>query len=271
LNYTVIANRTIIVRGSTTHFTKFGIIIGGSKKPEEPGTPPTLGSEEIFLITIELVIGVIGSIIVIILITVICILCKRKTKSYVFKLDNLGGSIYLPDNSVEIEKKLGEGHFGQVYQGSYQGTLVALKKLHDETQITDFFREASILLSLRHPNIVWYYGIYKTGSDQYIVTELLSSNLNSFLKEGKQKISLLTLIQIAKLISSGMNYLETQKIIHCDLASRNVLVKLEDNGNYKIKVADFGLSSREGSSENRNELFPIKWTAIEGFKKKKKT
>lgn len=36
-----------------------------------------------------------------------------------------------------------------------------------------------------------------------------------------------------------MRYLETRNIIHRDLATRNLLVKLED-GRYMIKVADFG-------------------------------
>ncbi len=38
----------------------------------------------------------------------------------------------------------------------------------------------------------------------------------------------------------GMVYLESQSVVHSDLATRNLLVSTSDSG-YLIKVADFGM------------------------------
>ena len=44
--------------------------------------------------------------------------------------------------------------------------------------------------------------------------------------------------------ASGMEYLESKKIVHRDLAVRNLLVKKNIMGSYEVKVSDFGLGKR---------------------------
>ena len=46
--------------------------------------------------------------------------------------------------NIEIGKKLGEGSFGEVFLGVWEGTQVAMKKLAGG-QIEEFKQEASIL------------------------------------------------------------------------------------------------------------------------------
>ena len=47
---------------------------------------------------------------------------------------------------IEIQEKLGGGNFGEVYKGVWKElTIVALKKLKDEKQLTEFTKEAEIL------------------------------------------------------------------------------------------------------------------------------
>lgn len=41
-------------------------------------------------------------------------------------------------------------------------------------------------------------------------------------------------------IARGMAYLEEQKIAHCDLAARNILVQ-KVGEHYECKVSDFGM------------------------------
>ena len=60
-------------------------------------------------------------------------------------------------------RSLGRGAFGEVFRARWLGSMVAVKRLHAENQgnkeaIEDFRREASIMASLRHPNIVNQYG-----------------------------------------------------------------------------------------------------------------
>ena len=50
------------------------------------------------------------------------------------------------------------------------------------------------------------------------------------------------MIQMSKQAASGMAYLESQKLVHRDLALRNLLVDANVKTNYIVKIADFGLS-----------------------------
>ena len=67
-------------------------------------------------------------------------------------------------------------------------------------------------------------------------------------------------------IAEGMNYLSTEKIMHGDLAARNILLSVV-NGHLTPKVADFGLSKRFYNDtsylkKNRQHI-PYKWMALE--------
>jgi len=69
---------------------------------------------------------------------------------------------------------------------------------------------------------------------------------------------------MAKQVAAGMMHLEVNRIIHRDLALRNILVSISDSG-YNIKISDFGLSRSIESSyfKNENDNIPIKWCAPE--------
>ena len=65
-------------------------------------------------------------------------------------------------------------------------TPVALKKLKSKEQFSEFLTEANILVTLQHPNIVQYFGIYTVSNFEYIVMEKMSEgNLRSILPETK--------------------------------------------------------------------------------------
>ncbi|XP_050544021.1 vascular endothelial growth factor receptor 1 isoform X2 [Daktulosphaira vitifoliae] len=68
-------------------------------------------------------------------------------------------------------------------------------------------------------------------------------------------------------ISRGMDYLASRKILHGDLATRNVLLA-EDN---IVKICDFGFAKTMYNSENykkksAKDLLPVKWMAIESLR-----
>ncbi|XP_050420983.1 vascular endothelial growth factor receptor 1 isoform X2 [Adelges cooleyi] len=68
-------------------------------------------------------------------------------------------------------------------------------------------------------------------------------------------------------ISRGMEYLASRKILHGDLATRNVLLA-EDN---IVKICDFGFAKTMYNEENykkksAKDLLPVKWMAIESLR-----
>lgn len=68
-------------------------------------------------------------------------------------------------------------------------------------------------------------------------------------------------IRIIKDIAAGMYHLQCEKIVHKDLAARNILL----GANFVAKVADFGLSSLSGQSRSRFTLSDTESTTGSNF------
>ncbi|KAF5464947.1 hypothetical protein F2P56_014984 [Juglans regia] len=81
---------------------------------------------------------------------------------------------------LEELKELGSGTFGTVYHGKWRGTDVAIKRIRkscfqgnsseQERLIKDFWREARILSTLHHPNVVAFYGVVPDGPEGTLAT-----------------------------------------------------------------------------------------------------
>ena len=169
---------------------------------------------------------------------------------------------------VEIKSEvLGIGHFGSVTKGVWNKTTpVALKKLHNE-QLQEFLKEADLLMSFRHPNIVTCYGITRIENECYITFELVPhGDLKTFLM--MNQVNEHAKMLMCKDVISGMTYLHSNNIIHRDLAARNLLVNMK-NSAFVIQVSDFGMSrSITSYYKTSSKLFPVKWTSIVIQKKK---
>ena len=94
---------------------------------------------------------------------------------------------------IHLVRELGEGAFGRVYLGLCEGltptddlTMVAIKTLKDnclEDLRKDFDREAELLTSLHHPNIVTFYGISADTQPFMMIFEYMENgDLNNFLR-----------------------------------------------------------------------------------------
>ena len=63
-------------------------------------------------------------------------------------------------------------------------------------------------------------------------------------------------------VCEGMEYLESKRLVHRDLAAHNILVSNEG----VAKVSDFGLTKVDCKASDNAKL-PVKWTAPEALKK----
>ena len=172
----------------------------------------------------------------------------------------------IPKSSIQLTKRLGQGNFGDVWEGCWNATtLVAVKTLKPGTMARSaFLEEAQIMKRLRHEKLIQLYAVCTQEEPIYIVTELMRhGSLLEYLHSDLGKLlSLAQLIDMSAQIASGMAYLEVQRYVHRDLAARNILV---NEGNI-CKVADFGLTrliSDNEYSAREGTKFPIKWTAPE--------
>ncbi|XP_078275489.1 tyrosine-protein kinase Srms-like [Rhinoraja longicauda] len=171
-----------------------------------------------------------------------------------------------PREEFSLLRKLGEGNFGEVWEGVWgENQHVAIKMLKkDDMNVDVFLQEVKVMKSIKHPKLIQLYAVCSIEEPVYIVTELMTKgNLKDYLR-GEEGGALTTAhhVYIASQVAEAMAYLEKHKYIHRDLAARNVLVGEE----LVCKVADFGLMRliRDDVYNIRTGTkIPVKWTAPE--------
>lgn len=149
-------------------------------------------------------------------------------------------------NNFDHNKELGDGGFGTVYFGKLpDGREVAVKRLyeHNYRRVEQFMNEVNILTTLRHKNLVSLYGCTSRHSRELLlVYEYISNGTIACHLHGElAKPDLLPWsirIKIAIETANALAYLHASGIIHRDVKTSNILL----DGNFGVKVADFGLS-----------------------------
>uniref|UniRef100_A0AC34F5U2 Protein kinase domain-containing protein n=1 Tax=Panagrolaimus sp. ES5 TaxID=591445 RepID=A0AC34F5U2_9BILA len=140
----------------------------------------------------------------------------------------------------------------------------------DEIEAEEFIREINSLIFLKnHPNIVSFIGWTMYGEIPVLITELAETTLLKFVEGFSSETNngnfLKPCLQILWQITNAMEYLAEKKMIHRDVACRNVLLKEKNIA----KLSDFGLcccSDENGIfKDSLNKKFPLKWLAIEAL------
>jgi len=170
----------------------------------------------------------------------------------------------IDDMKLTTTRLLGEGSHGRVDEGTYKHTQVAVKRLYrarmsDEEMIT-MRREAAILSSLEHPNIVKMMGLCIAGSNLQLVMELVPrGSLRSLLSNFSHKLNWKRKVGMLRDAALGIEFLHSRGIIHRDIKSSNLLV----DENWSVKIADFGFATARKDNGTMTRCGTPCWTAPE--------
>ncbi|CAF1657257.1 unnamed protein product [Adineta ricciae] len=154
-------------------------------------------------------------------------------------LEKYVSTIFL-ESLLKPIKELGHGAFGTVYLGTYGNSQVIAYKVIRSSSSKEAMREANILKTLSHPNIVRYIDVIPTANHILLVMEYIdggtmfkyirkTSYSNKYWSDCKK-------MMIA--VAFALNYLSEKHIIHADLKSDNILLKSDNTA----VLSDFGLS-----------------------------
>ncbi|ODN05825.1 Vascular endothelial growth factor receptor 3 [Orchesella cincta] len=156
--------------------------------------------------------------------------CNSVTKSTGFQSCKPGGLTFY-DLTLDTRAPLGSGTFGTVYRAilsrkmdeTIQKVPVAVKTTNPLSSNVEHFK--TLLCELK---VMTWIGNHKN----------IVNFIGACTEDIKKLINTMDLVKWSNDIADGMDYLESRKIVHGDLAARNVLLT-----EHRIaKITDFGLS-----------------------------
>lgn len=206
----------------------------------------------------------------------------RKIAEFLLKNDNespglFPSSILVGSKDYQVRKRLGNG--SQYKEITWLGESFALR--HFFGDIDALLPQVTSLLSLSHPNIVYYLCGFadEEKKECFLVMELMSKSLGTHVKEvcgprKKNPLSLPVAVDLMLQIARGMEYLHSKRVYHGELNPSNILVKPrrsnQTGDGYYLhgKICGFGLTSVKDkgffkSASSNDESFPFIWYSPE--------
>eukprot|EP01090_Pellita_catalonica_P016432 TRINITY_DN468_c0_g2_i1.p1 TRINITY_DN468_c0_g2~~TRINITY_DN468_c0_g2_i1.p1 ORF type:complete len:280 (+),score=48.11 TRINITY_DN468_c0_g2_i1:15-854(+) len=188
---------------------------------------------------------------------------KAKSKSQPVQIPQIAWT------TITVGKHIGNGSYGDVFQGQWQNRTVAIKKLILKTipehQLADFKREVKVLAMCECPEIVSLFAVCtETGNTALIMEYLPNGSLDNALNNPNVAIPWDPLRwQIAADIARGLAYLHQRGILHRDLKSPNVLLTDE----YHAKLTDFGMANVKLLTSTHKKTGTVRFSLLRmGFK-----
>ncbi len=147
-----------------------------------------------------------------------------------------------------VVEELGSGSLSTVYRAVQEplGRTVAIKALKSTIAPTSPFalqleREARVLASLSHPNIVMLHDFVKTPQQMWLVLELLDGFSLATVLGKRARFSPDFVTTVGLEVARGLAHAHERGVVHRDVKPANVA--LTKRG--EVKLVDFGIAQRE--------------------------
>ncbi len=144
-----------------------------------------------------------------------------------------------------VESRIGQGAMGSVYLGTdlERRQKVAIKILSPDhcrkpKVLARFEREARLMTTLRHPNIVQLQGVGRQGALPFIVMQYLEGEtLADYLKGKGGKLGPVEMLAVMRQVCSGLAFIHHHGLVHRDIKPQNVFISSEGH----VTILDLGV------------------------------
>jgi tRNA A-37 threonylcarbamoyl transferase component Bud32 len=161
----------------------------------------------------------------------------------------------VPEPSVEVlggryavEYKLGQGGVGGVYLAldTQLNRWVAVKRLHTDTlesarRAELAMQEAQSLAALQHPNVVTVHDVLALQDEVCVVMEFVQGRTLESIA-ASAPLTFEDFVRVARQTLDGLGAAHRLGMIHRDIKPANVMVAGVSEGDFQVKILDFGLA-----------------------------
>ena len=158
-----------------------------------------------------------------------------------------------------IVRVLGTGGMGEVYLAQHPRLprREALKVLgtavsDDDEYRQRFNREAEMVATLRHPNIVTIYDRGDFDGQLWIAMEFVDGTdaARLLIDQHPQGVPATEVIQIVTAVADALDYAHSRGLLHRDIKPANILIGLPGSSDDRIMLTDFGVARWIGQSSD---------------------
>lgn len=149
-------------------------------------------------------------------------------------------------DKYKLGRKIGSGSFGEIFLATHIDTfeIVAVKIENQKTKHPQLLYEAKLYSVLQGgngiANMKWC-GV--NGDDNILVLDLLGPSLEDLFVYCGRKFSLKTVLMLAELMITRIEYVHAKGFLHRDIKPDNFLMGLGRKANV-VYIIDFGLAKR---------------------------
>jgi serine/threonine-protein kinase len=141
-----------------------------------------------------------------------------------------------------LEEPLGHGGFGTVYRARHvhtgQGVALKVAQDSDEPTLRRLVREAQILATVRHPNVVQVFDAGIAEGVAFVAMELVAGESLDARLTRERALPLATAMRLMLQLLAGLGAAHAAGVVHRDIKPANLVVL----GDGTLKIVDFGIS-----------------------------
>ena len=156
-------------------------------------------------------------------------------------------------NDYKLEKLIGAGTFGEIYQGSdvHTGQKVAIKRIKKKLLyengsflLNAYKKEVEIMKLCECENSIKFICDFDSDNNLNIIMELCDKDLLVYLYERKTAFTIDEIRETFLQLNNAFRKMRYNNILHRDLKLGNVLIKFTDESKMHFipKLADYGFS-----------------------------
>ena len=165
-------------------------------------------------------------------------------------------------NRYRLDYLIGRGGMGRVWEGIDRGAgdrPIAVKQMtavtgEHRTKMRELYlKEAKLLASLEHPNIVRLYDTLDLPEGVHLVFEFVSGKTFQQLLAERQRLAWPEIKNILVPTAIGLGYAHSKELVHRDLKPANIMIA--ENGT--IRIMDFGVARNYSDQVSEGEAKEI--------------